>query len=92
MASVKAPLAPAQTNSSSYSDAHKPASTDIGSKPGSKKVQDARRGKHWSLANFEIGRPLGAGKFGRVYLARERKSKYIVALKVLEKSQLLKVR
>lgn len=29
--------------------------------------------KQWSLADFEIGRPLGKGKFGRVYLAREAK-------------------
>ena len=35
-------------------------------------------------------RPLGKGKFGNVYLAREKKSKYIVALKVLFKSQLQK--
>lgn len=44
----------------------------------------------WSLDNFEIGRPLGKGKFGNVYLAREFKSKYVVALKVLFKSQLQK--
>lgn len=36
----------------------------------------------WSSKDFEIGRRLGRGKFGRVYLARERKSKLIVALKV----------
>jgi len=47
-------------------------------------------GKRWSLNDFEIGRPLGKGKFGNVYLAREKKSKYIVALKVLFKSQLIK--
>ena len=33
---------------------------------------------------------MGKGKFGNVYLAREKKSKYIVALKVLFKSQLQK--
>lgn len=55
-----------------------------------KVAEAAKKGRHWSLANFEIGRPLGSGKFGRVYLARERTSKYIVALKVLEKAQLLK--
>eukprot|EP00249_Psilotum_nudum_P003614 c17077_g1_i1 orf=792-1688(+) len=44
--------------------------------------------KRWSLADFDIGRPLGKGKFGSVYLAREKKSKYIVALKVLFKNQL----
>ncbi|KAK3856470.1 hypothetical protein Pcinc_037208 [Petrolisthes cinctipes] len=50
-----------------------------------------RKGKRrWSLDNFEIGRPLGKGKFGNVYLAREKVSKYIVALKVMFKSQLQK--
>nr|CAD7267229.1 unnamed protein product [Timema shepardi] len=44
----------------------------------------------WSLSDFEIGRPLGKGKFGNVYLARERKSKFIVALKVIFKSQIMK--
>jgi len=44
----------------------------------------------WKLTDFDIGRPLGKGKFGNVYLAREKKSKYIVALKVLFKSQLQK--
>jgi serine/threonine protein kinase len=44
----------------------------------------------WSLDNFEIGRPLGKGKFGNVYLAREINTKYIVALKILFKSQLQK--
>ena len=44
----------------------------------------------WSLKDFEIGRSLGRGKFGSVYLAREKKSKFIVALKVLFKSQLVK--
>lgn len=44
----------------------------------------------WSLENFDIGRPLGKGKFGNVYLARERQSKFILALKVLFKNQLEK--
>ncbi|KAH0789716.1 AUR protein Kinase [Histomonas meleagridis] len=44
----------------------------------------------WTLDDFEIGRPLGNGKFGRVYLAREKKSKFIVGLKVLNKKQLQK--
>jgi len=48
------------------------------------------KGKQWSLDDFEIGKPLGRGKFGRVYLAREKRSKYIIALKVLFKSQLSK--
>jgi len=44
----------------------------------------------WKLSDFDIGKPLGKGKFGNVYLAREKKSHYIVALKVLFKSQLQK--
>lgn len=44
--------------------------------------------KKWYLTNFDIGRPLGKGKFGNVYLAREKLSKYVVALKVLFKTQL----
>lgn len=44
--------------------------------------------KHFHLGMFEIGRPLGKGKFGRVYLARERSSGFICALKVLHKSEL----
>ena len=44
--------------------------------------------KHKQLEDFDIGKPLGRGKFGNVYLAREKQSKYIVALKVLYKSQL----
>lgn len=50
----------------------------------------AKKGKHWTLDDFEIGKPLGRGKFGSVYLAREKRTKYIVAIKVLQKSQLLK--
>ena len=38
--------------------------------------------KRWSLSDFDIGKPLGRGKFGNVYLAREKKTKYVVALKV----------
>ena len=39
----------------------------------------------WTIHDFEIGKPLGRGKFGHVYLARELKSKFIVALKILYK-------
>ncbi|KAG9307281.1 hypothetical protein G9A89_017109 [Geosiphon pyriformis] len=42
----------------------------------------------WSLENFEIGTALGQGKFGRVYLAREKSSGYVIALKVLFKQEL----
>jgi hypothetical protein len=32
--------------------------------------------KQWSLENFEVGKALGKGKFGRVYLAREKVCQY----------------
>lgn len=35
-----------------------------------------------------MGAHLGRGKFGRVYLAREIQSKFIVAMKVMFKSEL----
>jgi len=44
------------------------------------------------LGMFEIGRPLGKGKFGRVYLARERKSGFVCALKVLHKDEITRGR
>ncbi|XP_044730330.1 aurora kinase C-like [Chrysoperla carnea] len=44
----------------------------------------------WTLNDFDIGSALGKGKFGRVYLAREKNTKYIVALKTLFKSELSK--
>jgi len=44
--------------------------------------------KQFHLGMFEIGRPLGKGKFGRVYLARERSSGFICALKVLHKNEI----
>ncbi|XP_071378904.1 aurora kinase C-like [Centroberyx affinis] len=50
----------------------------------------SKSSKRWSLENFDIGRPLGKGKFGNVYLARERQTMFILALKVLFKKQLEK--
>lgn len=42
----------------------------------------------WCLDNFDIGRALGRGKFGNVYLAREKETHFVVALKVLFKKQI----
>lgn len=41
---------------------------------------------------FQVGKHLGRGKFGSIYVARERESKYVCALKVLHKKQLIKHR
>lgn len=37
---------------------------------------------------FQIGKPLGKGKFGRVYLAKEETSGFVCALKVLQKTEI----
>ena len=44
--------------------------------------------RQFHLGLFEIGKPLGKGKFGRVYLAKDRSSGFVCALKVLHKSEL----
>lgn len=48
--------------------------------------QESAKRQTWTLTDFDIGKPLGKGKFGNVYLAREKKSKFVVALKVLFKN------
>ncbi|CAL4919245.1 unnamed protein product [Urochloa decumbens] len=48
--------------------------------------------EEWSMSDFEIGKYIGEGKFGKVYLAREKKSGYVVALKVMYKAKLEKYR
>ena len=56
----------------------------------SKQKNEESKKRQWALEDFEIGRPLGKGKFGNVYLVREKQSKFILALKVLFKAQLEK--
>ncbi|CAL2042806.1 unnamed protein product [Caenorhabditis brenneri] len=51
----------------------------------------AREETCWSLDDFDVGRPLGKGKFGNVFISREKKTKRIIALKVLFKTQLLQL-
>ncbi|SPO20145.1 probable IPL1 - ser/thr protein kinase [Ustilago trichophora] len=46
----------------------------------------------WSFNDFEMGRPLGKGKFGRVYMVRTRggpNKGYIIALKCMYKNELV---
>lgn len=52
---------------------------------GSSVPQGRQDRSRWTLADFDIGKPLGKGKFGNVYLAREKRSKFVVAIKVLFK-------
>ncbi|KAJ1346217.1 Aurora/IPL1- protein kinase 2 [Parelaphostrongylus tenuis] len=58
--------------------------------PGDSLTYSLRNGGSFTLENFEVGRPLGKGKFGSVYLARLKSNGFFVALKVLFKSQLQK--
>lgn len=44
--------------------------------------------KKFNKENFEFGTKLGKGKFGDVYLAREMKTNFIVAIKVLDKKSI----
>lgn len=46
----------------------------------------------WAPHDFELGVALGKGKFGRVYVARERKTQFIVAMKIMFKTELVKGR
>lgn len=54
------------------------------------RAQKKQPNHQWSLKDFDIGKKLGSGKFGNVYLAREKSSKFIVALKVLFKEEIKK--
>ncbi|XP_008792637.4 serine/threonine-protein kinase Aurora-3-like [Phoenix dactylifera] len=60
--------------------------------PPTPQTEKKRKKEEWSLADFEIGKFIGEGKFGKVYLAREKQSGYVVALKVIFKKKLEKYR
>ena len=51
--------------------------------------KDDSEERDWKVSDFEIGKPLGEGRFGHVYLARTKKEHYIIALKVLHKKQII---
>lgn len=60
------------------------ATTNLTQEQKIKNTEDAKT--RWSLVDFDIGRSLGRGKYGNIYLAREKTSMFIVALKVMLKS------
>lgn len=45
-------------------------------------------GKEWDLNCFEVGKRLGSGRFGSVFLARETSTEFVVALKILFKAEI----
>lgn len=40
----------------------------------------AAENRRWTLNDFDIGKPLGRGKFGHVYLAREKRVSFSIHL------------
>lgn len=51
--------------------------------------QGKGQSRQWKLTDFEIGKRLGKGKFGKVYCVREKRSGFICALKVMSKQEIL---
>lgn len=43
-----------------------------------------------TLDDFDMGKPLGAGEFGQVWLVRHKTSKIILALKLIDKQKIIK--
>lgn len=41
-------------------------------------AEEENSNRHWSLEDFEVGKPLGRGKFGRVFVAREVKVRFLI--------------
>lgn len=66
----------------------RPSEESVASQRHSQPSADAAAPKKWHLGMFDIGKPLGKGKFGRVYLAREKATNFVCALKVLHKSEI----
>uniref|UniRef100_A0A914Z794 Aurora kinase n=1 Tax=Panagrolaimus superbus TaxID=310955 RepID=A0A914Z794_9BILA len=44
--------------------------------------------REWTILDFEVGRLLGKGRFGSVFIAKEKSSGFVVALKVLFKKDI----
>lgn len=79
-----------QNTTESKANAGSPANKEqqIRSEQSATVLYDQPAPKQLHLGMFEIGKALGKGKFGRVYLAKERSTGFICALKVLHKSEL----
>ncbi|KAJ3190659.1 spindle assembly checkpoint kinase [Irineochytrium annulatum] len=92
-AKAKNPVA-SSTEDRAYTAAPSSQSSNAssGSTNENSQSDDSSDEKRWSLKDFDVGRALGKGKFGRVYLAREKKSGYVVALKILFKSELIEAK
>ncbi|KAJ2028449.1 spindle assembly checkpoint kinase, partial [Coemansia sp. S3946] len=56
--------------------------------PNGRALTDGNGSRKWNILDFDVGRVLGKGKFGRAYLAREKNSNFICALKIMYKNEL----
>lgn len=45
--------------------------------------------RQYSLDDFEIGKKLGKGKFGKVYCVKDKKTDFVCALKVMDKKEII---
>eukprot|EP01041_Mallomonas_annulata_P003822 gene3822-7616_t len=52
--------------------------------------EETRKQRPWCIDDFILGKPVGKGKFGNVYLGKEKRSKAPIALKVLFKAPMQK--
>lgn len=54
-------------------------------------LADEKFDEEWSMSDFKIGKPLGCGRFGKVYLAKEIRTsfQYLIALKIQQKKMLI---
>ncbi|KAJ1824029.1 spindle assembly checkpoint kinase [Coemansia sp. RSA 2675] len=56
--------------------------------PNGRALNAGSGNRKWNIQDFDVGRVLGKGKFGRAYLAREKNSNFICALKIMYKHEL----
>ena len=54
-----------------------------------KEIKPSTAAKQWAISDFEIGRPLGRGQFGCVFLARETQTKLLIALKIINIAKIM---
>ncbi|ORX58819.1 kinase-like protein [Hesseltinella vesiculosa] len=62
---------------------------DVKRPPEPEFAQPRPKKLEWQIDDFEVGKNIGTGKFGNVYVAREKATKQVVALKILIKQELL---
>ncbi|XP_063677821.1 aurora kinase A-like [Bolinopsis microptera] len=78
----------AKAVSDSHPDSFREFDKENAERSGTNKENTKKKKQAWTIDDFEIGKPLGKGKFGKVYLAREKKSRFVVAIKCLDKVDL----